>query len=104
MKYLTIVYSLPAGFDVSALTQHEFASAFAWSHKMDECNGLISDYEKQKHRADALAATIRALQDVVTHDGETKADFVARVRAILGADPDERLPHNAKLPGGREAD
>ena len=93
-RYLTIVYAVPPGWDVGILTSHEYASAFAWSHKMDECNGLISDYEKQKHRADALAATIRALQDVVTHDGETKADFVARVRAILGADPDERLTHN----------
>jgi len=46
VKYLTIVYSLPAGFDVSALTQHEFASAFAWSHKMDECNGLTAALEK----------------------------------------------------------
>lgn len=95
-RYLTIVYAVPPGWDVGVLTGHEYASAFAWSHKMDECNGLIADYEKQKHRADALAETIRALQDVVTHDAETKADFVARVRVILGADPDARLAHNVK--------
>ena len=47
MKYLTIVYSLPAGFDVGTLTQHEFACAFAWSHKMDECNDLKAINNRQ---------------------------------------------------------
>lgn len=42
-------------------------------------------------RGDALAATIMALRDVVTHDAETKAEFVSRVREVLSADPDERL-------------
>ncbi len=71
-----------------------------------QCEGTAYRIEarQQKHRADALAATIRALQDVVTHDGETKADFVARVRAILGADPDARLTHNAELRGRPLAD
>jgi hypothetical protein len=41
------------------------------------------DARRQKHRSDALTSTIIALQDVVTYDGETKADFIARVRAIL---------------------
>lgn len=43
------------------------------------------------HRANALAATIRELRDVVTHGAETKDDFIARVREILGSDPDLRV-------------
>lgn len=66
----------------------------AWrgNYKMEPIS-TIQDSEaiRQKNRADALAATIRALQDIVTHDFETKADFIARVRAALGDDPDERL-------------
>lgn len=58
---------------------------------------IYDDAQKQKHRADALAATIRALLDVVTHDAETKADFIARVRAILSADPDARVTPNAEF-------
>jgi len=56
-------------------------------------------YQQQKHRADILAATIRELRDVVTHDAETKAELVARCRAILAADPDARLMPNAKFRG-----
>lgn len=82
----------------------EAAAFAAWNRRSADtcgrqCEGTAHRIEsrQQKHRADALAATIRALQDVVTHDGETKADFVARVRAILGADPDARLAHNAGI-------
>lgn len=34
-------------------------------------------------RADVLSTTIQALRGIVTHDSETKADFIARVRDIL---------------------
>ena len=59
------------------------------------CEGTAYRIEarQQKHRADVLAATIRELRDVVTHDAETKAEFIARVRAILSADPDARVPN-----------
>lgn len=42
-------------------------------------------------RADALAATIAGLRDIVTSEAESKADFIARVRELLGADPDQRV-------------
>lgn len=44
-------------------------------------------------RADALAATIAALRDIVTSDAESKAEFIARVRNVLGACPDQRVLH-----------
>lgn len=68
MKYLTIVYNLPSGFDVSTLTQHEFASAFAWSHKMDECNDLKAALEK----ANASTASF-------------ERDDIAKLRQVLKA-------------------
>lgn len=46
---------------------------------------------EEKQRADALAATLIALRDIVTSDAESKEAFVARVRAVLGACPDMRL-------------
>jgi hypothetical protein len=45
----------------------------------------------ERTRADALAATIAALRDIVTSDAESKDDFIARVRAVLGACPDQRV-------------
>ena len=45
----------------------------------------------ERNRADALAATAAALRDVVTTDAETKEEFVGRVRAVLGEDPDARV-------------
>lgn len=39
----------------------------------------------------------------MTTDSETKADFIARARAVLAADPDARLAHNVKLTGGPDA-
>lgn len=60
---------------------------------------LIADLRSEKHRADVLAATLRELRDVVTHDAETKSEFIARVRAILSADPDARVMPNAALTG-----
>ena len=47
--------------------------------------------EAERKRADALAATVAALRDVVTTDAETKEEFVSRVRAVLGEDPDARV-------------
>lgn len=47
--------------------------------------------DEERHRADVLAATIRDLSNVVTHDMETKADFITRICSILAADPDERV-------------
>lgn len=54
---------------------------------------IWAEISSQRYRADALAATIRDLLDVVTHDAETKSDFIARVRAVLSADPDARVPN-----------
>lgn len=45
----------------------------------------------QTKRADALAATIAALRDIVTSEAESKSDFIARVRELLGVDPDQRV-------------
>jgi len=84
MRYLTIVYNIPDDFDVKDLCANENINAMAWSHKMD-------DYNNQKKRADVLAATIIELTGIVTHDGETKDDFIARVRSVLGANPDNRV-------------
>jgi hypothetical protein len=44
-------------------------------------------------RADALAATIIALRDIVTSDVESKDEFIGRVRAVLAACPDTRVLH-----------
>lgn len=48
-------------------------------------------YDELLNQREDLAETIRALRDVVTHDAETKADFIARVRAILADGPDTKL-------------
>ena len=56
-----------------------------------EVLAIGSELERQTQRAEALAETIRELRDVVTHDAETKAEFIDRVRAVLSADPDERV-------------
>jgi hypothetical protein len=37
MSYLTIVYNIPEGFDVSTLTNHEHVSAINWGHSIDVC-------------------------------------------------------------------
>lgn len=42
-------------------------------------------------RADALAATIHALAEVVTTPYESKAAFIARVKFVLSGDPDDRV-------------
>lgn len=88
----------------SNLQKTERNAAFDGDTCGRQCEGTAYRIEarQQKRRADTLAVTIRALQDVVTHDAETKADFIARVRAVLAADPDERLAHNASAqgPGG----
>lgn len=68
-----------------------------------EIKRLRSEAQNQKHRADVLAATVRALQDVVTHDAETKADFIARVRSILSEDPDARLARIQRMEASEAA-
>lgn len=55
------------------------------------CVAVREAVEPEKKRADALAATIAALRDIVTSETESKADFIARVRELLGADPDQRV-------------
>jgi hypothetical protein len=61
----------------------------ALTHKFERFATLVADAESK--RADALAATVAALRDVVTTDAETKEEFVGRVRAVLGEDPDARV-------------
>lgn len=94
VEYQAFLFGLDAN-----LQKIERNAAFEGDTCGRQCEGTAYRIEarQQKHRADALAATIRALQDVVTHDAETKADFVARVRAILGSDPDARLAHKRDL-------
>ena len=61
------------------------------------CEGTAYRIEaaSQKRRADALAAVVLELRDVVTHDAESKNDFIRRVRLILAVDPNARLTANA---------
>jgi DNA repair ATPase RecN len=70
-----------------------------WPQLQANYKDALTKAREQKHRADVLAATIRELSDVVTHDAETKADFIARVRNILSADPDDRAVRNLKNEG-----
>ena len=108
MKYLTVVYSLPDGFDVATLTQHEFASAFAWSHKMDECNGLTTALEKANASAEKFEREwyLRgdALEDWQTFAADVTpgcaagADWLDGLRARTA----ELLTPNAELCGSPE--
>lgn len=68
-----------------------------WPQLQANYKDALTKAREQKHRADVLAATIRELSEVVTHDAETKSDFIARVRNILSADPDSRSRPNAKV-------
>jgi len=72
MRYLTIVYKLPADFDAAILTNHPHASAFAWSHKMDECRKLLMENEQLK--ADRNRSGVELRNAVV------KAVLAARAR------------------------
>ena len=49
--------------------------------------GFQDGFEYARKRGDALAATIKALEGIVTDCYENKEQFIERVRAILGADP-----------------
>jgi hypothetical protein len=53
----------------------------------------LSELSAQTHRANVLAATIRDLIGVITFDGETKQEFIGRVRNILADDSDKRVQH-----------
>ncbi len=48
---------------------------------------LVLDRDRQEHCADILALRLSSIVDVVTTDHESKADFVARIRAIIDTDP-----------------
>ena len=54
-------------------------------------NRQTEELEAANKRANAMAAVLIELRDIVTHEHESKEAFVARVRAILGKDPDLRL-------------
>ncbi len=54
-------------------------------------NRQTEELEAATKRANAMAAVLIELRDIVTHEHESKEAFVARVRAILGKDPDLRL-------------
>jgi len=71
MRYLTIVYKLPDDLDPALLVNHPHASAFAWSHKMDDCRKLMMENEQlkeERNRAgvelrNAVAKAVRAERD-----------------------------------------
>jgi|GEM_PF-1737063 len=71
------------------------------AQRLDEQNMHIVTMEKearrQLHRAEVLAATLRELRDAVTHNAESKEDFISKVCAILSADPDARVMPNATV-------
>ena len=48
-------------------------------------------FEAQKQRAYALALVINDLTRMVTYKGETKDEFIKRVKGILSVDPDLRV-------------
>ncbi len=50
-----------------------------------------------ERRADALAATIRAIREIVTTPHETKDAFIARVRFVLSSCPDEHVLRAVEL-------
>lgn len=54
-------------------------------------NRQTEELEAATKLANAMAAVLIELRDIVTHEHESKEAFVARVRAILGKDPDLRL-------------
>lgn len=47
-------------------------------------------------KADAMAETIRAIAGLCTYQHESKEDFIGRVRAVLGDDPDLRVSNIRK--------
>jgi len=57
----------------------------------DTIRDLLAEVEAQRKRGDEVIAVLRCLRDVCTTPGETKADFVERIKAVLGADPDARV-------------
>lgn len=58
---------------------------------MNRARELLAEVEAQRKRGDEVIAVLRCLRDVCTTPGETKADFVERIKAVLGADPDARV-------------
>lgn len=70
---------------------------FGWHLRDNEVHWL-------KQRADTMAETIREIRDLVTYGAETKTSFIMRVRAILSADPDERVRAQAIANKSRDED
>ncbi len=52
---------------------------------------LSAALEAQTKRANALALVIYDLTKMVTHDAETKDQFIERIKSILSVDPDLRV-------------
>lgn len=48
MRHLTVVYSIPDGFDVSSITGHELASVMDWCHSIDEKNKAVKLLESER--------------------------------------------------------
>ncbi len=68
------------------------------AHLNDEIAGHKSTIEfvakrrdELQTKADAMAETINAIAGLCTYQHESKEDFIGRVRAVLGDDPDLRL-------------
>ena len=55
---------------------------------------LKAELSAANNRANVLSVVILRLRDIVTHDGESKAEFIAMVKNILGSDPDEELANH----------
>jgi len=52
---------------------------------------LAKRRDELQTKADAMAETINAIAGLCTYQHESKEDFIGRVRAVLGDDPDLRL-------------
>lgn len=59
MRQLTIVYKIPDDFDVAALYNHPHASAFAWSHKIDECRKLMAENKQLRAERNRSGVELR---------------------------------------------
>lgn len=66
-------------------------SDFYSDHFKAEAAELRAALEGQTQRANALALVINDLTKMVTHDAETKQQFIERVKSILSVDPDLRV-------------
>lgn len=96
-----VCFPMPSMHPQDEITRLRAENQLAWNTcsdaeaERDRLRARVAEIDASRtevnHRADVLSVTIRELRDVVTHSAETKEDFIARVRAILSADPDLRL-------------